>query len=200
MSIRLHTLFNSKQRFQWDTRNKVGLKNGIYIVFEEGETYHDMDRIVRVGEGRFPGRLSDHFTGNKDGSNFRKNIGKAILNKEKDPYLEIWSKKGAKLNVAGYDSIHQKNIEFVVSQYMKDHFSFICFPVDTKLEQKRLEEGIIAELNNTSDFAASDTWLGKYSPENEIIDSGLWLKEGLNGIPLSEEEYAKIESLCKRVR
>ena len=56
--------------------------------------------------------------------------------------------------------------------------------------------GIIATLNKADDFFASPNWLGKHSSECEIAQSGLWLKEGLNDIPLSESEYIRIEFLC----
>jgi hypothetical protein len=54
-----------------------------------------MNRIVRVGTHTSPNRLKirlkDHFWHeNKDGSIFRKNIGKAILNQEHNPYLQTW--------------------------------------------------------------------------------------------------------------
>jgi hypothetical protein len=49
MCARLHSLFNRLPRFHWDSINKVEFDSGIYIVFENGESYYGMDRIVRVG-------------------------------------------------------------------------------------------------------------------------------------------------------
>lgn len=46
---KLHWLFNSlsRQRFPFDTHQIPD--NGIYILFEDGESAHGVDRIVRVG-------------------------------------------------------------------------------------------------------------------------------------------------------
>lgn len=47
---------------------------------------------THTSEGRLKARLKDHFISrNKDGSIFRKNVGKALLSKIKDPYLDIWA-------------------------------------------------------------------------------------------------------------
>ena len=197
---KLHKLFNSMPLFRWDAISKVGFNSGIYIVFEVGETFYGMDRIVRVGthrsDGRLLGRLKDHFyTENNDGSIFRKNIGRAILNKNKHPYLSVWTKSSSRTDVNFNFSI-QEGIEKQVTRYMRNSFSFICIPVETNAERTRLEAGIIATLNKAADFVASPNWRGQYSSEREIVQSGMWLKEGLDDIPLSDIEYARIEYLC----
>ena len=200
---KLHKLFNSMPRFKWDTISKIGFNSGIYIVFEDGETFYDMDRVVRVGthrsDGRLLGRLKDHFyTENNDGSIFRKNIGRAILNKNKHPYLSVWTKSSSR-NDSNFNSAIQEKIEKQVTQYMRNNFSFICIPVETNTERARLEMGIIATLNKATDFVASPNWRGQYSSEREIVQSGMWLKEGLDDIPLSDIEYARIEYLCNAI-
>lgn len=63
--------------------------------YEDGETGHGTNRIVRVGthrkENQLPGRLEEHYLHeNKDRSIFRKNIGRALLNRDHDPFLEYW--------------------------------------------------------------------------------------------------------------
>ena len=125
MCYRLHKLFNVMPRFRWDTISTIDFDSGIYVVFETGETYCGMDRIVRVGthrsDGRLRARLKDHFYDeNKDGSIFRKNIGRAILNKNHSPYLEIWntdtSKKDSIIGIAGYDATFQKKVETTETQ------------------------------------------------------------------------------------
>lgn len=200
MCARLHNLFNHLPRFRWDSIDKVEFDSGIYIIFENNESYYGMDRIVRVGthrsDGRLRGRLKDHFIKeNNDGSIFRKNIGRAILNKNKSPYLSVWTGSSS-YSDSRYDSLLQEKIEKRVTDYMREHFSFVCFPVATAAERHRLEEGIIAALNKSVDFTASPEWRGKYSPEYEIAQSGMWLKQGLDGVPLSESEYAIIEHHC----
>lgn len=197
---KLHKLFNSMPRFKWDTINEIGFNSGIYIVFETGETYLGMDRIVRVGthkkDGRLLGRLKDHFyKENNDSSIFRKNIGRAILNKNKHPYLSVWTKSSSR-DDSNFNFAIQEKIEKQVTKYMRDSFSFTCIPVEINTERSRLEMGIIATLNKDIDFVASPNWRGKYSPEYEISQSGMWLKEGLDDIPLSDNEYKRIEYLC----
>lgn len=78
--------------------NEQGIpKNGIYILFEKGELAHSTDRIVRIGthtgNNKLWSRLKEHLNENKDRSIFRKNIGRALLNKDNDPFIEQWNKK-----------------------------------------------------------------------------------------------------------
>ena len=94
---KLHRLFNSLPRYKWDTINRINFNNGIYIVFEKGETFYGIDRIVHVGthrsDDRLIGKLKDHFwSANCDNSVIRKNIGRAILRRNNNPYLRIWTK------------------------------------------------------------------------------------------------------------
>ena len=66
--------------------------NGIYVLFERGEVAHGANRIVRVGthtgDDQLRSCLRQHFLlENKDRSIFRKNIGRAPLNRDYDPFL-----------------------------------------------------------------------------------------------------------------
>ena len=92
----LHRLFCAMPRYTWDQISQIPFANGIYIIFEKGEQYHGMERIVRIGThtstNRLKAHLLDHFVReNHDGSIFRKNVGKAILNAHRDPCLAIWT-------------------------------------------------------------------------------------------------------------
>lgn len=83
--------------------------DGIYFIYEEGESWGHggtKPRIVRVGtskDGNLRSRISEHFLLNEskmdfdasrpaphDRSIFRKNMGRAILKRERDPYLSTW--------------------------------------------------------------------------------------------------------------
>ena len=83
--------------------------DGIYFFYEDGEVWGhggSKNRIVRIGahrSGNFKSRMNDHFVFDKnkmafnamrpapkERSIFRKNIGRALLNKEKSKYLKIW--------------------------------------------------------------------------------------------------------------
>lgn len=202
MCLRLHELFCAMPRYTWDRISEIPFTNGIYIVFEKGEQYHNMERIVRVGthtsQDRLKRRLIDHFVKeNHDGSIFRKNIGKAILNAYRDPYLPVWTLDTSKPENRKYVNAEKNaDTERRVSKYLRENFTFTVFQVDTKEDRLRLEEAIIATLNQTQDFVPGKRWAGKYSPEREIRESGLWLKQGLDGTPLSEQEYSRLLNLC----
>lgn len=206
----LHRLFNNLPRLRIADIKEIPFDNGIYIVFENGEYYQEMDRIVRVGthraDKRLKKRLRDHLARkNKDGSIFRKNIGKAILAKQNDPYLDIWatntSNRSETIKKLGdkFDIQRQKEIEDQVTKYMLDNLSFICFEVKTEEERLRLEEGLIATLNCCKNFNKSIDWLGNYSPVEKIKESGLWLIQGLNKQPLTYQEVNYIKTLVNKV-
>ena len=93
----LHDFFNGQRRFHFpfDKQIKEIPNNGIYIIFEKNEKYKTWDRIVRVGthtgDNQLRSRLKQHFMKeNKNRSIFRKNIGRCILNRDKNPYLMNW--------------------------------------------------------------------------------------------------------------
>src|SRR6266851_6820386 len=90
----LHEVVLSLPRYQFPVSEDQLPANGIYFIFEKGESGHHSDRIVRIGShtgaGNLPARLREHITLNKDRSIFRKHIGRAILKRDKDPYLSVW--------------------------------------------------------------------------------------------------------------
>jgi hypothetical protein len=205
--LKLHQLFCSIPRYRFDRIDQIPFSNGIYIMFETGERYHDYDRIVRIGthtsDGRLKQRLRDHFLkGNKDGSIFRKNIGKAILNKNCHPYLPIWSddsrdKRAMQLKHGdAFDEEFQAQLEQQISRYLQENITFTCFPIQSAEARLRYEEGIIATLHEADDFRPGDLWRGRYSPVQAIRTSGLWLVQGLDGTPLSAGEFQEIAALC----
>jgi len=51
LALKLHKLFNVQERitFPFEGKKNIIPANGIYIMFEKGETYQGLDRIVRVG-------------------------------------------------------------------------------------------------------------------------------------------------------
>ena len=94
---KLHEICNDRPRYRYPL-DKVALPdNGVYVLFERGEYAHGgLDRIVHVGthngQNRLAQRLAEHFdNANKDRSIFRKNIGRALLNKRNDPFLALWN-------------------------------------------------------------------------------------------------------------
>lgn len=199
---RLHQLFCAMPRYTWEQISQIPFTNGIYILFEKGEQYHGMERIVRVGThtspDRLKNRLSDHFIReNHDGSIFRKNVGKAILNAHGDPYLTFWTTDTSKPeNRRFLDKEKNADTERRVSRYLRENFTFTVFQVIDKDERLRMEEAIIATLNAEPTFTPGKKWPGLYSPEVEIRESGLWLKQGLNGTPMTNTEFDRLLVLC----
>jgi hypothetical protein len=199
LCMAVHKFFNQLPRMNFNMINEIPFNNGIYIMFENGQKYGELDRIVRVGthvsDDRLKTRLKDHFNNkNKDGSIFRKNIGKALLNKNHDSYIDIWALDTSnKKNKDKVNEEKQIEIENGVSDYLKENISFICFPVNIKEYRLRLEEALISLLNSSNDFYADENWLGNFSPVNKIRQSGLWLTQGLDAKSLTAEEFAMIK-------
>lgn len=179
--------------------------NGLYIVFERGERAHGGERIVRVGthtgEGQLPSRLRQHFlTENKDRSIFRKNIGRALLNKKKDPFLKFWeidlTARLARDRWQGkIDARTRAATERRVTKYMQQAFSFAVLPAPRAAERLALESKMISTLSLCEECAPSVKWLGLYSPKEKIRHSGLWLVNELNKTPLSNADLVRLSAL-----
>jgi len=147
LCLELHKLFNSLKRYKFPYNPDDIPLNGIYILFQKGEKAHGVDRIVRIGthtgKDQLRSRLWQHFVNeNKDRSIFRKNIGRALLNKGHDAYLSAWeldmtSKKEKEKNSSKINPTKQKEVEKQVTKYLQDNFTFIVFEVEDK--DKRLE-------------------------------------------------------------
>lgn len=195
----VHEFFNQMPRMNYETISKIPFTNGIYIMFEKGQKYGNLDRIVRIGthtsSERLKIRLRDHFINkNKDGSIFRKNIGKAMLNKYKDSYIDIWSLDTSKrYNKDKINEEKEAKIEDCISNYLQNNITFVCFFVSEKEDRLRLEEGLISLLNKSDDFYPDNDWLGRFSPVDKIAQSGLWLTQGLDAIPLTVAEFVNIK-------
>ena len=205
-SLIIHEWMTQLPRYHWDQIDSVPFPNGIYIMFETGEKLYGMDRIVRIGthraDGRLKERLKDHFLKeNKDGSILRKNVGLSLLHRERDPFEAVWALDWSKPSVKneyanGTQLGHKKAIERAVSSYLRNNLSFTCIFVENEKDRLRIEEALIATLNKANDFESSSEWLGRHSPKPEIITSGLWNTQGLNGNVLS---CVEVETLKKAI-
>jgi len=179
--------------------------NGVYILFEKGETGHGADRIVRIGAhtgvDQLRSRLVQHFMlENKDRSIFRKNIGRAILNRDHDPFLKQWeldltSHEAKEKYQNKIDLKKQALVEQDVSRTIQENFRFVVFRVDKKEERLRWEERIIATVSLCSECRSSNEWLGNYSPVEKIRESGIWNVQGLYKEGISEWELEKLENV-----
>jgi hypothetical protein len=145
----VHSLICTLERHNFPYEEAKIPSNGIYILFEKGEKGHQGDRIVRVGThtgvNQLRSRLKQHFMNeNKDRSIFRKNIGRALLNRTNDPFLQFWNinlttKKAKEKYSSLIDFDYQKSIEAQVSQYIQSTFSFCAFEVDRKEDRLKID-------------------------------------------------------------
>ncbi len=172
--------------------------NGIYVLFESGESSHQGARIVRVGthtgKNQLVSRLNQHFVNeNKDRSIFRKNIGRALLNRTNDPFLSHWqidltTREARQSFAAIIDSSKQKEVEAEVTRYIQSSFSFVVLRVDEEDSRLDLESKMISTLSLCEECQPSETWLGLSSPKEEIRESGLWNVNELYKEPLLQTD------------
>lgn len=180
-------------------------KNGIYLIFENGEQYQGLDRIVRVGthtgKNQLYSRLTQHFLlENKNRSIFTKNIGRCILNSEKSPYLKFWelditSKAERTKNLKLLDLNFERKIEKRISSYIQSNLSFCLIQVDTKDERLFWESRIVSTLAKEKSIKPSEKWLGNFSPKDKIKASGLWQVNELYKESLTESEFEVLKKL-----
>ncbi len=204
---RLHDWANSLPSFRFDFDQEQIPVNGLYLLFEEGETAHGAKRIVRVGthtgQNQLRSRLKQHFlTQNKDRSIFRKNIGRALLNKAQDDFLDKWeidltAKAARQQHGSGIDANYQQAIEQQVTTYMQTHFSFVVVSIEDKEERLNLESKIISTVSSCSECGSSKSWLGSFSPKDKIKASGLWLVNELYKQPLTEKDFDRLQKLTR---
>jgi len=201
----LHRLFASLEPHTFPFDAKKIPTNGIYILYETGERGHGSKRIVRIGshtgKDQLLARLRQHFVNEiKDRSVFRKNIGRALLNRYRDPYLEQWNKDltstaSKKKYSTDLDSRKQKAIERRVSDYLRNRFKFVVFGVPKKRERLRYETKLITTISKCNVCRSSDKWLGRYSPIVKISSGKLWQVKDLDGTPLTRGECSSLRKL-----
>jgi hypothetical protein len=145
---RLHELVYQLPEISWPFTPDQLPHNGIYFFNEKGETWGhggDQPRIVRVGthrEGNFRSRMADHYILNerkmafdknqaspKDRSIFRKNIGRALLHGDADPYELLWeidftTRYSRETNGSRRDVEKEREIERAVTRILRERFTF----------------------------------------------------------------------------
>lgn len=204
----LHMMFNSLKRHSFPYNPSDIPLNGIYILFQKEEKAHGVDRIVRIGthtgKDQLRSRLWQHFVNeNKDRSIFRKNIGRALLSKNNDSFIEKWEldltpKQNKDKYVKDVDMQKQKLVEKQVTKYLQENFTFVVFEVLDKDERLALESKIISTVSSCDDCNASKDWLGNYSPKDKIRKSGLWLVNELYKESLDEKDMIILKLLLKK--
>lgn len=206
----LHKIVCSMERHHFPFNESAIPKDGIYVLFQKSEIGHGADRIVRIGthtgNNQLPSRLRQHFLNeNKDRSIFRKNIGRALLMKGGDPFLEQWeidltTREARDKFLHKIDLHRQKIVESTVSQYIQQNFSFSVFEVKEKNSRLDVESKLISTVSLCSDCKPSSEWLGNYSPKNKIRESGLWLVNELYKTPFTLQEVQQLEKQIEVVK
>lgn len=142
-------------------------KNGVYIMFENGETAHPCDfneRIVRIGineqQDRLPRRVKSHYNGTVRTSVFRKHLRAAI----------------AERDGIAVDKVTEQQI----SDYIRKNITFVVIEVNDKKKREELEKALIATVAQCPECKASDKWLGKYCAAPKIRNGKLWNVKYLN--------------------
>lgn len=198
-------VFTQEQTFKLISLNEYHHGKRPDNIFEYEEKYKDWDRIVRVGthtgDNQLRSRLKQHFVKeNKNRSIFRKNIGRCLLNKDRNPYLNIWeldstSKVDKIKNLYLIDKAFEQELEREVSEYIQNNLSFVVFEV-TKKEKRLFWEGrIISTLAAYSDIKPSANWFGNYSPKDKIRQFGLWQVNELFNNALDMNEFNELREL-----
>lgn len=204
--LELHQIFNEQKRYYFPFENSINEipKNGIYIIFENGEKYKNLDRIVRVGthtgNDQLRSRLNQHFIKeNKNRSIFRKNIGRCFLNKEMNPYLNFWelditSRAEKEKNLKLLDLDFEKGMEKIISNYVQTNLSFCVFQIETKDDRLFWESRIVSTLAKATGIKSSENWLGNQSTKDKIKLSGLWQVNELFNDSLTELEFDQLKN------
>ena len=205
--LELHQLTNKQKRFSFSFQQSINEipKNGIYFIFEKGEKYKDLDRIVRIGShtglNQLGPRLYQHFImENKNRSIFRKNIGRCFLSKENSPYLNLWeldttSRADKSENLKRLDKDFEKQIEKRITKYFQTSFTFCVFKIDLRADRLFWESKIASTLAKAPDIMPSPNWLGNYSPKDKIKQCGLWQVNRLNEDNLTESELDELKKI-----
>ncbi len=198
----LHKWLSSRPQFSFPYLESKIPRNGIYLLFEDGEQGHGTSRIVRVGthngNDQLRSRLNQHFLKEqKDRSIFRKNIGRCLLNRDNDPFLASWeldlTARAAKTkHRPTVDFAKQKNIEGQISVYIRSHFRFVVLEIADKAKRLELESKIISTVSLCTECGPSAAWLGNHSPKPKIQTSGLWQVNELCKVPLSVAELGDL--------
>ncbi len=198
----LHRSLNGQTKLAFPFDKQSIPSDGVYVLFEQGETAHGGNRIVRVGthngQGQLPSRLRQHFLNeNKDRSIFRKNIGRCLLSRDSDPFVKHWemdlttrAAKDKHRNLIDADK--QKIVESRVSEYIRQRFAFVVFPVEEKEDRLRLESRMVSTVSLCEECSPSAGWLGSFSPKEKIRGSGLWQVNELYKEPLSSRDAEEI--------
>lgn len=202
----LHELVRQLPRYNTSFDPARLPSNGVYFVFEKGETSHDGERIVRVGthtgENNLRKRVQEHFLKeNKNRSIFRKHLGKCILHRDDLPEKkrtqwdwDLTSRSQREAHAGEIDFEWEKTIERKVTAYIRDNICSAVISVDSKQERLAYERALIGTLCRCEACKLSSGWLGRSHPNRKISETGVWNILCQNEASISQSEVEKLFS------
>ena len=136
-----------------------------------------------------------------DRSIFRKNIGRALLNNQKDlDYLKVWEIDfTSNINRANHSHLRniekEKTIESHITELIRKKFYFRFMSIEG--QEKRMgkigiESRLIGTVTSCKLCKPSYHWLGKFSSKPQIKNGKLWLSQHLDSIGLSDSDKADL--------
>jgi hypothetical protein len=201
----IHKELNKLTRYNFTSQIAHIPLNGLYVLFEKGETAHGFDRIVRFGTHRKKDNLKEtvkdiFYNKKKDRNIFVKNIGRALLSLNSDPYLDIWNIDMTRMsNKLKYehliDSDHQNNIEEKVMHYVQNNITLAVLQIEDFNSRLSILPKLISTISICKECYPSINWLGLHSPVDKIKSSGLWQINKLYKEQLTMEELKTFMNL-----
>ena len=206
----VHRLLDSLPLYR--SPNEVPFQDGLYFFFEEGEwsRHGPNGRIVRVGnhphsQGGLIRRLRNHYSGQKNGSVFRKFLGGALLRRrnhqssclQPHPGQGHWECQNAKT------CSRCKPIEQRVSALLRSRFSFRCVAIPNRPTRNRLEAKLIATLAQCDDCkncTPSRRWLGRFAYSEKVHRSRMWNDCHIDNRTINRADLRRFSQLVKRTR
>jgi hypothetical protein len=192
-------------------------ENGIYFFYEKGETWRhggDEPRVVRIGTHRGQGnlrtRISETYLLDErklgfgpdnpkpaDRSIFRKNLGRALVNRASDDYLRVWeidftTKRNRERLWLLRDMAKEKELEQAISALLRDRFSFRVIVVECPTKRAELDKRLVGTVARCGLCTPSVNWLGRYSPKTKIREGNLWQVQNLHADRLGPEDKEAI--------
>lgn len=224
----LHIKLDSLPYIKFPFNKAMLPERGIYFFYEEGQNSDHGNglrpRIVRIGthkNNNFRSRISEHFLTNESKLNFnqhqpkpsnrsifRKNIGRAILNRNKSNYLNIWeidfTIKANKMARGSDREIKlERKLEMQITKLLREKFTFkyISLEVDSeRIGSGAMEWKLISAVSSCDICMPTSDWLGKYSPKREISSGKLWLSQGLQSPSLVESDKDILNTAFNRFK
>ncbi len=221
----LHEILEELPLVKYPFRLELLPLNGIYFFYEEGEIWGHGGKKLRIvhigthrGRNNFRKRIAEHFLIDErkmyfdknrpkpsDRSILRKNIGRALLRKNMDPYLKIWDIDFLlRVNKDKFSSLRdiekEKSIEKMITKILRSRFYFRFIIVENKDERIRLKSKLIGTISKCTKCRPSINWLGNYSPKKQIRESGIWLIQSLNTEEITEEDKSVIIKLVQKTK